>query len=107
MFFVLGINTGVTVVFSQSTFTASEGDGIVLVCAELLIGNLETEISLFVDVLDLESNTGSYMYIVCIFAIDHQIINLLSRTTIKTYRGISLMGISWESDLWLHNDIKN
>ena len=51
--------TGVTVAFSQSTFTASEGDGIVLVCAELLTGDLETEISLLVDVLDLESNTGT------------------------------------------------
>lgn len=45
--------------FSQSTFTASEGDGFVPVCAELLTGNLETEISLLVDVVDLESNTGT------------------------------------------------
>ena len=44
--------------FSQSTFTASEGDGIVLVCAELLTGDLETDISLLVDTLNLESNTG-------------------------------------------------
>ena len=46
------------VAFSQLTFTASEGDSIVLVCAELLTGDLESEISLLVDVLDLESNTG-------------------------------------------------
>ena len=45
--------------FSQSIFTASEGDGIVLVCAELLTGDLETQISLSVDALDLESNTGT------------------------------------------------
>ena len=45
--------------FSQSTFTASEGDGFVLVCTELLTGILEIEISLLVDVLDLESNTGT------------------------------------------------
>ena len=45
--------------FSQSTFTASEGDGFVLVCAELLTGDLETEISLSVEVLELESNTGT------------------------------------------------
>ena len=45
--------------FSQSLFTASEGDNIVLVCAELLTGDLETEISLSVDALDLESNTGT------------------------------------------------
>ena len=44
--------------FSQSTFTASEGDGIVLVCAELLTGDLETDISLVVDALNIESNTG-------------------------------------------------
>ena len=49
---------GVTVAFSQSTFTASEGDGFVQVCAELLTGDLETEISLLVEVLDLESNSG-------------------------------------------------
>ena len=44
--------------FSQSAFTASEGDGIVLVCAELLTGDLETDISLSVNALNLESNTG-------------------------------------------------
>ena len=44
--------------FSQSTFMASEGDGIVLVCAELLTGDLESEISLLVDALDVESTTG-------------------------------------------------
>ncbi len=46
-------------VFSQSTFTTSEDDGVVLVCAELLNGNLETDLSLLVDVVDLESNTGT------------------------------------------------
>jgi hypothetical protein len=66
----MNIYAGVTVAFSQSTFTASESDGIVLVCAELLTGDLETEISLLVDVLDLENNTGSY--IVCTF--DYQTI---------------------------------
>ena len=35
---VIIIFTGVMVAFSQSTFTASEGDGIVPVCAELLTG---------------------------------------------------------------------
>jgi hypothetical protein len=49
----------VTVAFSQSTFTASEGDGIALVCAELLTGVIKTEISLLVDAIDLESNTGA------------------------------------------------
>ena len=44
--------------FSQSTFTASEGDGFVQVCAELLTGDLETEISLLVEALDLESDSG-------------------------------------------------
>ena len=44
--------------FSQSTFTASEGDGIVRVCAELLTGDLERDISLLVNTLNLESNTG-------------------------------------------------
>ena len=48
--------------FSQSSFTASEGDGIVLVCAELLTGDLDTEIFLLVDVLDLESNTGTIIH---------------------------------------------
>jgi hypothetical protein len=47
------------VAFSQSSFTASEGDGIVPVCAELLTGDLDTEISLLIDVLGLESNTGT------------------------------------------------
>ena len=44
--------------FSQSAFTASEGDGSVLVCAELLTGDLETDISLSINTLNLESNTG-------------------------------------------------
>ena len=60
--------------FSQSTFTASEGDGFVLVCAELLTGDLETEISLLVDILDLESNTGissTYLIIVRILSCYH------------------------------------
>ena len=48
--------------FSQSSYTASEGDGIVLVCAELLIGDLDREIFLLVDVLDLESNTGTIIH---------------------------------------------
>ena len=57
--------------FSQSTFTASEGDGIVPVCAELLIGDLETDISLFVDALHLESTTGmlfAHLISVCIYS---------------------------------------
>ena len=45
--------------FSQTIFMASESDAYVLVCAELLTGDLETEISLLVDVLDLETNTGT------------------------------------------------
>lgn len=45
--------------FSQTIFMASEGDAYVLVCAELLTGDLETEISLSVDVLDIETNTGT------------------------------------------------
>ena len=59
------------VAFSQFTFTASEGDGIVLVCAELLTGDLESEISLLVDALDLESNTGilfAHLISICICA---------------------------------------
>ena len=31
-------------------------------CAELLIGDLDTEIFLLVDVLDLESNTGTIIH---------------------------------------------
>ena len=65
-----------TAAFSQSTFTASEGDSFVLVCAELLTGDLETEISLFVDILDLESNTGiSSAYLIIV-----RILSLLSLT---------------------------
>ena len=41
---------GVTVGFSQSLFTASEGDGLVEICAELLEGELGTDISLLVEV---------------------------------------------------------
>ena len=52
--------TGVTVAFSQSVLTTSEGDGVVLVCAELLTGDLERDISFLVDVLNLESSTGIY-----------------------------------------------
>jgi hypothetical protein len=65
------IFTEVAVAFSQSTFTGSEDDGIVPVCAELLTGDLETEISLLVDVIDLESNTGIIVYIVCTMSFDY------------------------------------
>ena len=55
--------------FSQSTFTASEGDDVVRVCAEVLTGDLETEISLFVEVLELESNTGTLSDCTCCFVL--------------------------------------
>jgi hypothetical protein len=60
------------VAFSQSAFMASEGDDVVLVCAELLTGDLETEISFLVDVLDLESNTGTLNNTVsCLFKLQY------------------------------------
>jgi hypothetical protein len=74
------------VAFSQSTFTASESDGIILVCAELLTGDLETEISLLVDVLDLESNTGTLF--------TH--LQLITRLSLVVW-------LSWESDLRYRN----
>lgn len=55
---ILQTSAGVTVGFSQSTFTASEGDDVVMVCAELVAGELETDIFLTVDVLDESINTG-------------------------------------------------
>ena len=58
--------------FSQSTFSASEDDGFVRICAELLADQLERDISLLVEVLDLGSNTGihastiqRYQYQIC------------------------------------------
>jgi hypothetical protein len=68
------------VAFSQSSFTASEGDGIVPVCAELLTGDLDTEISLLIDVLGLESNTGTIIHptIGAIFRfLEHKILGAL------------------------------
>ena len=49
---------GVTVGFSQSLLTVSEGDDLVRICAELLEGELGTDVSLLVEVVDLGNNTG-------------------------------------------------
>ena len=50
-------STGVTVGLSQSVLTAHEDDGSIQICAELLNGELGTNISLIIEA-GLESNSG-------------------------------------------------
>ena len=78
------------VAFSQSTFTASEGDGIVLVCAELLTGDLESEISLLIDALNLESTTGmvfTHLISICICASVLRVLIIDDVLICRAYRG--------------------
>ena len=56
---------GVTIGFSQSLLTVSEGDGLVQICAELLEGELGTDVSLLVETLDLGNNTGMSTKVFC------------------------------------------
>ena len=44
--------------FSQLIFTASEDDGFVQICVELLEGELGTDISLLIQFADFTNNTG-------------------------------------------------
>ena len=48
LFMRSGIHIAITVGFSQSTYTASEHDGFIQICAELLEGELGTDISILV-----------------------------------------------------------
>lgn len=48
---------GVIVGFSQSVFVVSEESGSVAICAELLAGELETEVSVLLETMN---DTGKY-----------------------------------------------
>ena len=51
-------STEITVGFSQSVFPASEDDGFVLICAELLEGELGTYIYSFIGPGDFPNDSG-------------------------------------------------
>ena len=57
-------STEITVGFSQSVFSASEDDGFVLVCAELLEGELGTDIYSFIGPADFGNNSGRNINII-------------------------------------------
>ena len=54
-----GIHIAITVGFSQSTYTASEHDGFIQICAELLEGELGTDISILVVPWVLGNQSGT------------------------------------------------